>query len=40
MRLASGIAASATILFRVLTFWLPIPIGWGAMHYLRHTGEL
>ena len=35
-----GVAASVTIVFRVVTFWLPIPIGWGAMRYLQRTGEL
>ncbi|HEX3194209.1 MAG TPA: lysylphosphatidylglycerol synthase domain-containing protein [Streptosporangiaceae bacterium] len=27
-------AASAVLLFRLLTFWLPIPFGWGALKYL------
>ncbi|OIQ93195.1 lipopolysaccharide kinase (Kdo/WaaP) family protein [mine drainage metagenome] len=35
-----GIAASVTILFRVLTYWLPIPIGWLALRRLQSTGEL
>lgn len=35
-----GIAASVTILFRVLTYWLPIPIGWLALRRLQATGEL
>jgi uncharacterized membrane protein YbhN (UPF0104 family)/tRNA A-37 threonylcarbamoyl transferase component Bud32 len=30
-------AASAVLLFRTLTFWLPAPVGWASMHYLlRH----
>ena len=30
-------AASAVLLFRLLTFWLPVPFGWGALNYLeRH----
>ena len=30
-------AVSAVLLFRTLTFWLPIPFGWGAFNYLeRH----
>jgi len=35
-----GIAASVTILFRVLTYWVPIPIGWLALRRLQATGEL
>lgn len=35
-----GVAASAVVLFRLLTFWLPIPLGWVAMRYMRRTGEL
>jgi glycosyltransferase 2 family protein len=27
-------AASAVLLFRLLTFWLPVPIGWAALNYL------
>jgi len=27
-------AASAVLLFRLLTFWLPVPFGWGALRYL------
>jgi hypothetical protein len=28
------------VLFRLLTFWLPIPLGWVAMRHMRRTGEL
>jgi len=35
-----GVAASAAILFRVVTFWLPIPIGWVALHLLRRKDEI
>ena len=35
-----GIAVSVTILFRVLTYWVPIPIGWLALRRLQATGEL
>lgn len=35
-----GIAASVTVLFRVLTYWLRIPIGWLSMRYLQRQGEL
>jgi uncharacterized membrane protein YbhN (UPF0104 family) len=35
--LPGGIALSAVLLFRTLTFWLPVPLGWGAFNYLeRH----
>jgi len=27
-------AASAVLLFRLLTFWLPVPFGWAALNYL------
>jgi glycosyltransferase 2 family protein len=27
-------AASSVLLFRLLTFWLPVPFGWAAMNYL------
>jgi uncharacterized membrane protein YbhN (UPF0104 family) len=31
------VAVSAVLLFRLLTFWLPVPVGWGALSYLeRH----
>jgi len=35
-----GVAASAVILFRTLTFWLPIPLGWLAFLRLQRTGDL
>ena len=35
-----GVAATVALLFRVLTFWLRIPLGWLAMRYLARTGEL
>jgi uncharacterized membrane protein YbhN (UPF0104 family) len=35
--LAGTTAVSAVLLFRLLTFWLPVPIGWVSMNYLiRH----
>jgi uncharacterized membrane protein YbhN (UPF0104 family)/tRNA A-37 threonylcarbamoyl transferase component Bud32 len=35
--LAGTTAVSAVLLFRTLTFWLPVPIGWVSMNYLlRH----
>jgi uncharacterized membrane protein YbhN (UPF0104 family) len=33
-------AASAVLLFRLLTFWLPIPFGWGALKYLERQQAL
>jgi uncharacterized membrane protein YbhN (UPF0104 family)/tRNA A-37 threonylcarbamoyl transferase component Bud32 len=35
--LAGAAAVSAVLLFRLLTFWLPVPIGWLSLRYLeRH----
>lgn len=36
----AGVAVSVAFLFRALTFWLRIPIGWAAMRYLQRKGEL
>ena len=30
-------ALSAVFLFRLLTYWLPVPFGWGALHRLQRT---
>ena len=35
-----GIAVSAVLLFRLLTFWLPVPFGWAAMNYLERQHDL
>lgn len=35
-----GIATSIALLFRVVTYWLRIPLGWVAMRYLQRQGEL
>ena len=35
-----AVAASAVLLFRLLTFWLPIPFGWGALKYLEREQAL
>ncbi|GIG28702.1 lysylphosphatidylglycerol synthase transmembrane domain-containing protein [Cellulomonas marina] len=35
-----GIATSVAVLFRVLTYWLRVPLGWAAMRYLQKRGEL
>jgi uncharacterized membrane protein YbhN (UPF0104 family)/tRNA A-37 threonylcarbamoyl transferase component Bud32 len=33
-------ALSAVLLFRTLTFWLPVPLGWVSMNYLQRAGAL
>ncbi len=33
-------AVSAVLLFRIGTFWLPVPAGWIAMHFLQRRGAL
>jgi glycosyltransferase 2 family protein len=33
-------AASAVLLFRLLTFWLPVPFGWAALNYLERQDAL
>jgi uncharacterized membrane protein YbhN (UPF0104 family) len=38
--LPGATAVSAVLLFRALTFWLPVPVGWGAMNFLEHRGYL
>jgi uncharacterized membrane protein YbhN (UPF0104 family) len=35
-----ALATSATLLFRVATYWARIPIGWVAMRYLQKQGDL
>ena len=34
------VAVSAVLLFRLLTFWLPVPFGWGALSYLERKQAL
>jgi uncharacterized protein (TIRG00374 family) len=29
-----AVAATAVLLFRLLTFWLPVPFGWVSLNYL------
>ena len=36
----SVIAVSAVLLFRLLTFWLPVPVGWVALNYLERHHDL
>jgi glycosyltransferase 2 family protein len=33
-------ATSAVLLFRLVTFWLPVPLGWAAMSYLQRHDAL
>jgi glycosyltransferase 2 family protein len=36
--LPGATAVSAVLVFRLLSFWLPVPVGWGALNYLqRHN---
>ena len=35
-----AIAASVVVVFRALTFWARVPLGWGAMRFLQRKGEL
>ena len=37
---AGTVAVSAVLLFRLLTFWLPVPAGWGALKYLERQQAL
>jgi glycosyltransferase 2 family protein len=34
------VAFSAVLLFRTVTFWLPVPVGWIALNYLQHRDIL
>jgi uncharacterized protein (TIRG00374 family) len=36
----SAAAISAVLLYRLTTFWLPIPIGWAALHWLQQHDAL
>jgi uncharacterized membrane protein YbhN (UPF0104 family) len=38
--LPGATAISAVLLFRALTFWLPVPVGWGALSYLQRNNVL
>jgi glycosyltransferase 2 family protein len=35
-----AVAVSAVLLFRLLTFWLPVPLGWGALNFLERKHDL
>jgi glycosyltransferase 2 family protein len=34
------LAGSAVLLFRLLTFWLPVPFGWAALNYLERNDAI
>jgi len=36
----AGVAFSAALVFRVLTFWLRVPLGWAALRHLQRRGAL
>jgi glycosyltransferase 2 family protein len=38
--LPGAISVSAVLLFRTVTFWLPVPAGWGAFNYLERHGYI
>jgi uncharacterized membrane protein YbhN (UPF0104 family) len=35
-----AVAVSSVLLFRLLTFWLPVPLGWAALNYLERRHDL
>ena len=40
LRLVWIIATTAVLLFRLMTFWLPVVPGWIAYSYMTRRGEL
>jgi uncharacterized protein (TIRG00374 family) len=38
--LPGAVAVSSVLLFRLLTFWLPVPVGWVALRYLEREDAL
>jgi glycosyltransferase 2 family protein len=38
--LTGATAISSVLLFRAVTFWLPVPLGWAALHYLQRHDAL
>ncbi|WP_136312915.1 lysylphosphatidylglycerol synthase transmembrane domain-containing protein [Actinomyces procaprae] len=36
----SGVALSTAIVYRLVTFWIPIPVGWLSLHRLQRNGDL
>jgi glycosyltransferase 2 family protein len=35
-----GIAVSSVLLFRLCTYWLPIPLGWASLNYLQRVAAI
>jgi uncharacterized protein (TIRG00374 family) len=38
--LPAGIAVSSVLLFRLCTYWLPIPFGWASLNYLQRVAAI
>jgi uncharacterized membrane protein YbhN (UPF0104 family) len=38
--MASAAGISAVLLYRLATFWLPVPVGWAAAQFLQHRNAL
>ena len=38
--LPAGISVSSVLLYRIATFWIPIPIGWISLTWLQRVGSL
>ena len=38
--LDAGVAVSSVLLFRLCTYWLPIPFGWASLNYLQRVGAI
>jgi uncharacterized membrane protein YbhN (UPF0104 family) len=38
--LPGAVAVSSVLLFRLLTFWFPVPVGWVALNYLERKHDL
>ena len=36
----SGVALPVAIVYRLVTFWIPIPTGWLSLQRLQRTGDL
>jgi glycosyltransferase 2 family protein len=38
--LDASVAVSSVVLFRLCTYWLPIPFGWASLNYLQRAGAI
>jgi uncharacterized protein (TIRG00374 family) len=38
--ITGAVAVSSVLLFRLLTFWLPVPFGWAALNFLERKQAL